>query len=482
MPYELKYYDQHPESMAEPEDLSLAELELEDSTPEGGMVRRILNFKENYNIWIFRVASIKEAKDVLGYYFTGAYRIDHLDIGGHGTPISTKFGSGVGGKLVAGDDETAAFFEWLAPRERINKAERKAGGHIRAGPLARRATIMLHSCSAGSWEVNSGVVRKHSLHSYAALHACDHQVTGSDATLYNPDRSDFFDEDDNGRWTGTIIEGGYKTTRTLVSCELTRRGERGLLEMKPMRKKGASHLASHLGALYRGAYRAHYGKLCPSYNEHLQMEWQPGDHGMVDRCALACDLKPECDAFTFVERSSAGGGLQHAVDAAIAGGRRGVVGIGTPDPKVWLKQDAAKNKKDVSDLKKHDVYTKDYAVYTQRTEKRVAEDSAQCHLSLNAGEPDFKCTRGSLKGGDLEWQGRIFTTFIKTKWAKRTARKAKKIQGRAQSLAHGLTIPADWQALFIDHKSQREKAASEKAALKQHLLRFAAKRMLNPRT
>ena len=61
--------------------------------------------------------------------------------------------------------------------------------------------------------------------------------------------------------------------------------------------------------------------------------------------------------------------------------------------------------------------------------------SAQCHLSLNAhkSDEDKKCNYGNLiEQGDLKWKGRIYTTFIKTKGAKRTARKAEKILDRVR--------------------------------------------------
>ena len=330
------------------------------------VVSRILKFLKHYNVWIFRVESIQHAKDVLKRVDEEA-KIDHLDIGGHGHKDHLTFGEGVGGMLIAGADETRKFFEWLSLGDTTRPEFFKwlslgDKGAPLWGPLAPSATIMLDSCLAGGWTIKDGVVATDSLLTFAAPHVCDHEITGSVISMTNDQRFDYFDEV-SGRWTGVIDEGGrgdandLKTSRTSVSCA---QGFKGTM------KAGATSKA------YNGAFKAHRGKWCPlaSYYETTQKVWVAGDHSMVDRCALACDLAPECTAFTFVERSAAS-----------------------------------------RDLKVIHIHTSSGKKY---------EEEAQCHLSEN-------CAELSPPDDVVPWEGRVFTTFVKTEKGLNARDKAKRV-------------------------------------------------------
>ena len=96
------------------------------------------------------------------------------------------------------------------------------------------------------------------------------------------------------------------------------------------------------------------------------------------------------------------------------------------------------------------------AVEKVRTDEKRQKD-AECRLSLNAGKTFPRESRNAGKSKECNanlvtgwYPGRIYTTFIKTKRAKRTARKAQKIQDSAK-------FTAEWQALFIDDKDKDQR-------------------------
>ena len=208
-------------------------------------------------------------------------------------------------------------------------------------------------------------------------------------------RVDTFGNDHH--WTGVVDQPwktnvqtptGLKTSRTFVSC--AQLGAKTTVRLGKVRL--VPFMKDNGAKAYNGAFETYRGKWCPSYYQQGQKTWVTGDHGMIDRCELACELDPACKAFTYVERSAA-----------------------NRDAKALRKQVALKPLREQVAL--------------------IPKEEPQCHLSKDCSPPLVETPD---RRPPIEWNERIFTTFVKTAKGVKVNGNIAKLQADARRKAMGL--------------------------------------------
>lgn len=307
-----------------------------------------LRFLVHYDVYVFRVSSIDEAQQAITDVVADGNKrfpqnfvgVDHLDIGGHGTGPTLEFAEGSGQRSLRMDaPRSEEFFEWLV-RPTTTGA-----------PLAPRATIFLNSCHAGNAfsryesEAVNGAFKQRSLLTFAAVHACDHEITSGYTAILTGNIFDHFDE--TKRWTGVVRErhaeesGKWKvgrftsdavlyqdyqsspfnseTTRYMVSCELTKpkasrvtdpaywtytynfpETTRMFLQMG-MFPFDSKDMLDNGETAFGGKFRVYYGTWCDAYSGEQYTAAVLADVSL-EECELACEKKDKCVAFTHVRR------------------------------------------------------------------------------------------------------------------------------------------------------------------------------------